>query len=115
MKFLFTVLVLLTSGHSVLCYTDTCDYGDGEQYLCGNICLDNGDLCECGDQEITDGYYSKYCCALACTITTTGAKCSEGQVLDWDSPSPCTLTGRCFNDVLTSILLRTLHVPGQMY
>ena len=107
MKFLFIVfLVLLTSGHSVLCYTDTCDYSyDGQQYLCGNICLDNGDLCECGDQNITRGWsYDEYCCASAssCTNTTTGAKCSEGHVLDRGSPTPCNATGRCFNDVLKS-------------
>ena len=107
MKFLFTgLIVLLTSGHSVLCYTDTCDYSyDGQQYLCGNICLDNGDLCECGDQNITRGWsYDEYCCASAssCTNTTTGAKCSEGHVLDRRSPTPCNATGRCFNDVLKS-------------
>ena len=112
MKFLFIVLLLLfTSGHSVLCYTDTCDYtSSGQQYLCGNICLNNGDLCECDDQKIIWGWsYNEYCCALSCTITTTGAKCSEGHVLDFSnlafssiSSSPCNATGRCFNDFLTS-------------
>ena len=104
MKFLFTVLlVLLTSGHSVLCYIDTCDYSiSGEEYLCGNICLYNWELCECGDQKITRGWADEYCCASDCTNTTTGVKCSDGQVLNWDSPSPCNATGRCWNDVLKS-------------
>ena len=108
MKFIFIIYILLhTLGHSVISYTDTCDYNyfGGRQYLCGDICLDNGDLCECKDQEITSGNYNgKYCCASnsSCTETTTGAMCSDGEVLDWDSPSPCNATGRCFRDVLKS-------------
>ena len=102
------LLVILTSGHSVECFSDTCDYTGnwyGKQYLCGDICLDHDQFCDCSGQNITRGYYDdKYCCApaSACTRTDTGANCSSGEVLSWKSPAPCNATGRCFNDVLRS-------------
>ena len=110
MNIAFTVawlLVILISVHSVECYSDTCDTYHLNQFLCGDVCLDHLDLCECGSQNLTGGYSNyKYCCALAsaCTRTKTGAKCSSGEVLSYNSHTtlPCNATGRCFNDVLTS-------------
>ncbi len=104
-KSFIAVLVILTSGHSVECFTDTCDYtGDGQQNLCGDICLNNTQPCDCGGQRITRGWFKDYCCApaSACTRTQEGASCSSGEVLSWRSPVPCNATGRCFNDFLTS-------------
>ena len=119
MKISFIVLlVILISGHSVLCYPDTCDYtSSGAQYLCGNICLDNSYLCQCGDKNITRGWSNdEYCCApaSACTWTQTGAKCSSGEVLSSNSPNPvpCNTTRRCYNDVLTS---QYLHYRNAKY
>ncbi len=104
--YFIAVIAILTSGHSVECFSDTCDYTyDGLQYLCGDVCLDWDQLCDCGGQNITRGYSrDKYCCApaSACTRTEAGASCSQGEVLSWDSSAPCNATGRCFNDVLTS-------------
>ena len=110
-KSFIAILVILTSGHSVECFSfnDTCDYTDnGYQYLCGNVCVDHDQLCDCGglnktDEGISSGV-SEYCCApaAACTRTETGASCSEGNLLSWDSPTPCNATGRCYYDVLTS-------------
>ena len=101
-----TVLIILTSGHSVECYSDTCNYNNnGAQYLCGNVCLDDGDRCDCGDQYNRWGFNGLYyCCApaSACNSTQTAASCSSGEVLMWDSPTPCNATRRCFNDILTS-------------
>ena len=107
MKIYFIVLlVILTSGHSVVCYSDTCDYTIiGKQYLCGNVCLDNDQLCDCSGQNITRGWsFDEYCCAPAsdCTRAQTGAKCSSGEVLSMKSATLCNATRRCFNDVLIS-------------
>ena len=109
MIYFHTVIAILISGHSVECFSDTCDYsnsGDGgRQYLCGDVCLDWDQLCVCGGQSITEGWSNdEYCCApaSACTRTEAGASCSQGEVLWWDSQAPCNATGRCFNDVLTS-------------
>ena len=133
-KSFIAVLVILTSGHSVECFSfnDTCDYlghGVGDQYLCGDICLNQYQPCDCGGQRITRGWPPKYCCAPALSCTRTqgtllnlwkdkGAKCSSGEVLSWSSPVPCKYTGRCFNDVLTSqhlsywtLALVFLHSP----
>ncbi len=118
MKSFIVVLVILTSGHSVECFNDTCDYDyRAKQYLCGDVCLENYQPCDCGDQRITEGWsygIKEYCCApaSACTRTQTGANCSSGEVLDWDSPVPCNATGRCFNDVLTS---QNLHWTYSKY
>ena len=103
-KSFIAVLVILTSGHSVVCFNDTCYYtSDGFKFLCGDICLSNGQFCDCGGQGIRAGSY-EYCCALAsaCNSTRWGASCSSGEVLDFWSPTPCNATGKCFNDVLTS-------------
>ena len=105
-KSFIAVLVILTSGHSVECFSDTCDYtDDGKQFLCGDVCLNNDQLCDCGGQNITDGYYDdEYCCApaSACTRTQEGASCSSGEVLSMKSATPCSATRRCFNDFLAS-------------
>ena len=103
-KSLIAFLFILTLGHSVECFNDTCD---GQQYLCGSVCLDNDHLCDCGGQDITQGWINnKYCCAppSACTRTQNqnGAKCSSGDVLSSYPPVPCNATGKFFNDVLTS-------------
>ena len=115
MKISFILYVILTYGHSVTFYrlrhktsrySDTCDYTDpkGKQYLCGDICVSVNDICDCGGQRISSYYEYKYCCApaSACTMTITGAECSSGEVLSWNSSVPCNETGRCFNDVLKS-------------
>ena len=59
MKISFIVLlVILTSGHSVVCFSDTCDYTIfGKQHLCGDICLDNDQLCVC-DNLTKDNFIS---------------------------------------------------------
>ena len=116
-KSFMAFLFILTFGHSVECFNDTCNYDvpannwlSLAQYLCGNVCLTNYQLCDCGGQNITEGWDNDiYCCApaSACTRTQTGAKCSSGKVLSLDSPAPCNATGRCFNDVLTSQHLST--------
>ena len=114
MMFLVNVLlVILTYGHLVVCYNDTCAYAH-QKLLCGNVCLDKDQSCVCGSQRIYHIFHRdyelnlsldpKYCCApaSACTRTKTGANCSQGLVLSLYSTAPCYATGRCFNDVLTS-------------
>ena len=58
-SFMVLLLIILTSGHLVVSYSDTCDYtSNGQQYLCGDICLDNDQFCVFGvqNQNITRGW-----------------------------------------------------------
>ena len=93
-KSFMVVLFILTVGHAVECFNDTCDYTSNyigpnhpaHQYLCGDVCLNHDQPCDCGGQRIRDGWsYEKYCCApaSACTRTQEGASCSSGEVLSW--------------------------------
>ena len=114
-KSFITILIILTSGHSVECFSDTCDYSTpARQFLCGDICLNNTQPCYCGGQNVTQGGWGKHCCApaSACNGTQWWANCSSGEVLSWRSPTPCNTTGRCFNDVLTS---QNLHYNYAKY
>ena len=118
MKFPF-ILLVLTSGRSVTCdndtFSDTCDYSDYRggypHYLCGDVCLNYYDDCDCGGQVIENAEKREYCCAPASSCTKTDRtdsdgrpiyRCPQGEVLSMDSPTPCNATGRCYNDILTS-------------
>ena len=115
MKFPFILVVFLLK--SVICdnvtISDTCNYrGYRPQYLCGDVCLDYFNDCDCGGQVIEYGWDYEYCCVPAsvhCTKTERTDwygypvyRCPQGEVLSMKSPTPCNATGQCYNDILTS-------------
>ena len=70
-------------------FSDSCNYTDYNEHLCGDICVSSTDheYCDCGGNRLSIG---KYCCAspsVNCTRTPTGARCAEGEVKDfYESP-----------------------------
>ena len=108
-------------------FKDNCDYTKfanqslpNNKYLCGNVCLSWNESCGCGGysppagsgQTIErslgwDDEGGEYCCSTAsppCVMIEGGwgAYCYVGNVLSKKSSVPCSGTGYCYNDYLTS-------------
>ena len=79
-----------------------CDLSIG-QYKCGNLCMDEYDVCLCGNVELSGGVYKNYCCVNPgeqCFREEGGnvASCPTGQTLKIDQPCH----QKCYGDYNTS-------------
>ena len=87
-----------TSGYIV----DTCDYYDHHQMQCGDVCMNSGQSCICGEDRIKPHNSYQYCCVdpspdniTQCSILSdNNGNCPQGRVLN--KTEPC--NGYCSND-----------------
>ena len=86
-------------------FSDSCDYRDRNNRLCGDICFNRkNEECYCGGNPLVSK--SHYCCSSPtgnCTRTQTGASCSEGESKNRYGSHLC--NSKCYNDYLTSEFL----------
>ena len=81
---------------------DTC-YHFG-QWRCGDKCVRQSELCECGNQTLRSELTPRHHCCTNTRCTQRGAKvlCPEGQVLDVSEPCE---DGRCYSSYNTTLHL----------